>query len=279
MRGELRPDSVAAIVLGTRASARGPVAAALFVAAVALHGSAGWTLASGSGDRESEARPAPKPALRIEHVVDLEAPPPPAPEPEPPPPPEPPAARPAPAVKARAVEPPSTPPPATPPSDAPPPPAEAGQVVAADDSAATPLDFTGFDIATGAGKGYAGGKTAPSGTSSRPAHSPVVARRASLPARPRVSLARPVGLPRRDWNCPWPAEADALSIHEQVVVLRAVVRPDGSVASAELIADPGYGFGRIALTCARRQRFPPATDEHGRPITATSPPLRVRFTR
>jgi protein TonB len=63
------------------------------------------------------------------------------------------------------------------------------------------------------------------------------------------------------------------------VVIRAVVRADGAVASAELISDPGYGFGEIALACARQQRFPAATDDHGRPITATSPPIRVKFTR
>jgi periplasmic protein TonB len=88
-----------------------------------------------------------------------------------------------------------------------------------------------------------------------------------------------VGLPRQDWDCPWPPEAEALSIDEQFVLIRVVVRADGSVASADLISDPGYGFGPFALACARQQRFPAATDDAGRPITATSPPIRMRFTR
>ncbi|WP_437587945.1 energy transducer TonB [Sorangium sp. So ce1000] len=66
---------------------------------------------------------------------------------------------------------------------------------------------------------------------------------------------------------------------EQTVVIRAVVRADGTVASAELLSDPGYGFGQMSLACVRRQRFVPAADEEGRPITATSPPIRVRFPR
>jgi protein TonB len=88
-----------------------------------------------------------------------------------------------------------------------------------------------------------------------------------------------VGPPRREWDCPWPAAAAALSIDEQFAVVRAVVRADGTVASTELISDPGYGFGEVALACARRQRFPAASDDDGRPITATSPPIRVKFTR
>jgi outer membrane biosynthesis protein TonB len=62
-------------------------------------------------------------------------------------------------------------------------------------------------------------------------------------------------------------------------VIRVVVRPDGTVTRAELLSDPGSGFGEVALSCARSSRFQPATDADGRAITATSPPVHVRFTR
>ena len=93
------------------------------------------------------------------------------------------------------------------------------------------------------------------------------------------SQARPVALDVRQWSCPWPRQADALSIDEEVVVIRVVVRGDGSVASAELVADPGHGFGDAALDCARRHRFRPAAGRDGRAMVATSPPIRITFTR
>lgn len=264
--------SLVGVVLGTNSLQRGLLGAALLALAVALHAVAGLAaLASHGRDSDSAQDVAATPALQIDHVVAL----------EPPKSPPPPPARPQPVTKARVVEraPNAEPPVPTPPSEAPPPPAEAGQVVAANESAAQPLDFTAFDLSTGGGQRYAGGITASSGTSSRAIHTPVVDRRADPNAGARTSRARPVGPPGRDWDCPWPAEADALSIDEQFVVIRALVRADGTVASAELIADPGYGFGDVALTCARQQRFPVATDDDGRPITATSPPIRVKFTR
>ena len=271
-RRSLAEGSLAAVVLGTRSAQRGLLGTALFTLAIALHAGAGLAaLTSQNRNRESDQRISKRPSLRIDHVVDLEPPEPPAPPPAPPPPPPPP--------KARAVE--QGPRPEAPalPDDAPPPPAEAGQVVAADDSASQPLDFTRFDISTGEGQRFPGGITASSGTSSRAVQAPAVNRHAEPRALAGASRARPVGPPRRNWDCPWPAGATALSIKEQFVVIRAVVRADGAVASAELISDPGYGFGEIALACARQQRFPAATDDDGRPITATSPPIRVKFTR
>jgi periplasmic protein TonB len=266
--------SVAAVVLGTSSARGGLLTASSFALAVALHAGAGFAgLHSHSEDDDSVRRIAAKPALQIDHVLDLDP-------PELPPPPPPPATS-LPVTPARAIERASSPEPLSPgpPTEAPPPPAEAGQVVLAEESANEPLDFTGFAVSTGKGSRYIGGTTAASGTGSRAVHAPVVDRRADSVVRAGTSRARPVGRPSRDWDCPWPAEAGALSIDEQFVVIRAVVRADGTVVSAELISDPGYGFGRVALACARRQRFPAATDDDGRPIVATSPPIRVRFTR
>jgi protein TonB len=267
----LADGSLAAIVLGRSSVRRGLVGTALFIAAALLHVGAGLAaLASRSEDRDSDVSVASRPPLRIDHVVDLE----PA-EPQPLPP-EPPRR----VMRARAVEqaPRPAPPEATLPSEVQQP-ADAGRVVAADEGATEPLDFTRFSIRVGHGPRFAGGVTASSGSSARAVHTPVVDRGAHPNAGAGVSRARPVGPPRRDWDCPWPAEAAALSVDEQFVVVRAVVRADGTVASAQLISDPGYGFGEVALACARKQRFPAATDDDGRPITATSPPIHVRFTR
>jgi len=269
-RRPINEGGLAAIVLGARATRRGPVGVALLTLAFGVHAVAGLTTMASRSKDPSAPRAGAEPPIQIDHVVELDPPETPPPAVEVPPP----AARAierAPAREPRRPEPPS--------EGAPPPPAQAAEVVAAADDASQALDFTGFDIATGDGPRYAGGITASSGTSSRAVRGLVVDRAADPNARAGVSRARPVGAPRREWDCPWPAEAEALSIDEQFVVIRAVVRADGTVASAELISDPGYGFGAVALACAREQRFPAAIDDDGRPITATSPPVRVRFTR
>lgn len=263
-RRGMAEGSLAAIVLGTQASRRVPLGLALLALAVALY--VGGSLAAFSSHVTRSARvehTESSPVLVVEHIVELE-PPEPSPRPQ---------AQPTPVVKERAVA--RAP---SPPSDAPPP-ARAGQILAADESASAPLDFTDFMVSAGSSESYAGGRTAGLGTSSRASHALAGARRAELGAPAQASRARPVGPPRREWDCSWPAEAEALTSDEQFVVIRALVRADGSVASVELISEPGYGFGAIALACARQQRFPPATDDAGRPITATSPPIRVRFSR
>ena len=62
-------------------------------------------------------------------------------------------------------------------------------------------------------------------------------------------------------------------------MIRVVVTARGAVESAEIVTDPGDGFGAAALACARRTRFSPALDPRGRPIRARSPAIRVHFTR
>ncbi|MFP2908571.1 TonB family protein, partial [Pyxidicoccus sp. 3LFB2] len=215
----------------------------------------------------------PRPTVQVDHVVALT--PPAAPEPPPlppevkPPPPartEPPRAR----VKTAAPVAKESPPPRA--SE----PAQAGEVVAAKDSQA-PLDFTGFDIASGQAPRYAGGVTASTGRSTT-----AVAPSAGNAAEgdgDGENYSRPVQLPARNWSCPWPKEADALRLDEQTVVLRVVVTPEGRVTTAELMSDPGHGFGQAALACARSARFEAAVDRDGRRYLATSPPIRVRFKR
>jgi protein TonB len=244
--------------------------------AAALHAGVVTAAVLMRGD-QSEARPARRPVMTIDRLVELTAPDPPRPPESAADPPAPPRA----AAPIRAARPTTgaRTPESTNDAASPPPPAQAGQVVAAAPST-EPADFTGFDIATGEGPQFAGGVTASSGTNTRAVHTSVVDPNAP-PDRPQGErdLAAPVRLPARSWRCPWPRQADALGIDEQVVVLRVAVEADGRISSAELVDDPGHGFGDAALVCAREATFEPARDSSGRPVSATSPPVRVRFTR
>lgn len=265
--------SPASIVFGGAPRSWSHVLATSSVATVILYGLVGVALSRADWQR------APK-VVTPPMVVELLAPPPPpppAPEPPPPPPPEPPPVMKQAKVVERVVEKaaPAEPPPE--PSTEPPPPAEAGQVVAAEPDA--PADFTNFDIATGQGR-YRGGVTASSGTNTRAVHSAVVERSAAPgTGTGNASLAQPVRLEVRNWVCPWPEQADLLAVDEERVVLKVDVDAQGRVTAASVVTDPGYGFGAAALRCARQHRFLPATDVAGRPIAASSPPIRVRFSR
>jgi protein TonB len=125
----------------------------------------------------------------------------------------------------------------------------------------------GYSSAAGSGngRGKATGPSAPSDVGARDAA--------------RAVLSRGVTLDPTNWRCAWPREAIAQDVFERSVVLRVLVRPDGSAESAQLLSEPGFGLGRAALGCARTTRFTPALDREGRPVRATSPPIRVRFTR
>jgi periplasmic protein TonB len=215
-----------------------------------------------------------EPTLQVELLEPPPAPPPPEPEPAPPEPP--PVAK---AAPPRVLEkaPTVAPPPESPSNDSPPPPAEAGEVLAAEPDA--PADFTNFSITTGKGARYRGGVTASSGTSQRAVHSAVIDRVGALGSSGVLSLAKPVRLEVRHWKCPWPQEADLLAVDEETVVLGVEVDTEGVVKTAAIVSDPGYGFGAAALRCARQNRFLPATNELGQPISAKSPPIRVRFSR
>jgi protein TonB len=258
-------ESIASIIMGPVRTRPPGILVGAILATVVLHGAAGVLAWRAWPPKTAPApRAEPKPSIKVEHVVDL--------QPPAPPPPPPPTPAPAPRV-ARAPAPAKSPARDVPPSP-PPEPAQAAAVVAVDASEA-PLDFTGFDIVSGSSERYAGGVTASTGRSAQAVPGPA----AEAPGPTRPGRARSVQLPARNWSCPWPREADALRIDEQTVVLRVVVTPEGRVTSAELLSDPGHGFGQAALTCAREARFDAALDAEGRPSLATSPPIRVRFTR
>lgn len=94
-----------------------------------------------------------------------------------------------------------------------------------------------------------------------------------------VDRSRPASLVRKgDWACPWPAEAEAEQIDQAVVVIAVTVSETGRALSVD-VRDPGYGFGREARRCAMREAYVPALDREGRPTTAVTKPIRVRFSR
>ncbi len=157
---------------------------------------------------------------------------------------------------------------------APPPPAQAGRIITALPD--TAVDLTGDTFVTGTADMYAGGITTARGTSTHAVLTPPDPD-PEPPSGP--DLSSPVRLDGDEWRCTWPREAETEDIFDQAVVIRVVVRADGSTASASVVADPGHGFGPRAMACALRTRFVPAQDRAGHAISATSPPIRVHFTR
>jgi TonB family protein len=246
VRGPARPGSQSEAIFvasrGLPARARGRIAIAGALAAYG--GLAAWAMVATAHRPAAAAAPP-------EIAVELYEPPPPPPPP-PPDPPEPPRPR------ARTIR-------------AAPAPARAAQVVAQAPAAEEPLDLTSFTIATGAASSYAGGATSTTGTSTTAGDGSGTAADGDL--------SQPVRLREDEWDCPWPAEADALGIDEQTVVLQVTVSTEGRVTAAGLTRDPGYGFGDTALACARRTRFEAARDRGGRRVAARSGPIRVRFFR
>jgi len=158
--------------------------------------------------------------------------------------------------------------------------AQAATVIARPAESTAPIDLTADTVVTGKATAYAGGVTAAGGTSSSPVAASPGGRESHLgTSSAAIGGLTPVSLPSENWSCPWPSEADAEQIDEQTVILRVFVTASGEAQSAKLLADPGHGFGAAALACAMRTHFTPALDTGGRAMAATSPPIRVRFTR
>ncbi len=163
---------------------------------------------------------------------------------------------------------------------APPPPAQAGSIVAQEPAADEPVDLSAEAFVTGTASTYAGGTTSSSGTNPVAVQTSEVQPGAEPTLQPgEPDRSSPVQLDADGWQCAWPRAADDEPIYEQFVVLRVRVAKDGHALSANLVADPGHGFGAAAVACAMRTRFVSAKDRSGEPIDATSPPIRVRFTR
>jgi protein TonB len=168
-----------------------------------------------------------------------------------------------------------------------PPPAQAAAVVAREIPPGAPLDMTAETLVVGSANEYAGGLTTPGGTSTGrgqgrgPSQGTTSAGTPGGKGLASAGAGRfaPVGLASQSWSCPWPSEAEALPTDEETVVIRVVVRPDGTAESVAIVSDPGHGFGQAASTCALRTLFTPARAAGGEPVRAASAPIRVRFTR
>jgi periplasmic protein TonB len=201
---------------------------------------------------------------------------------EPPPPPPPPEPEPTPEPKEIPTAAPATPTAAPPPAAA-----EAGKVLTADPDPNEPVDLTGDGFVSGNGDRFAGGVTAATGTSknavrdirSKPegvgkaAPGPVSSAAGSNLSR----AAAPMG---GGWSdCGFPAEADIEGIDQAVVSLTVVVGPDGRAKSVTILKDPGNGFGQATRACAFRKQFATALDLAGNPITMSTAPFTVRYTR
>jgi hypothetical protein len=160
--------------------------------------------------------------------------------------------------------------------------AQAGRVVTAPVDPNKPLDLTQFDMPVGKSEAYAGGFTAPSGTSKVAVNDPRAQARGVVGGTgttPGGSLARAAAPARRDWSCPWPEEEQASDLREARVSVRIQVDSDGRAQTVDLLGSPSPAFAIAARICARSERFAAARDEAGRPIPGTISSLSIHFVR
>jgi periplasmic protein TonB len=199
--------------------------------------------------------------------------------PPPPPPPVEPEAKPEPAAVPRAAPREVTP---APPAAAP---AQAAKVLTQEPDPNEPVDLTGDTIVTGNADSYAGGITASNGTGSKavrglagPTAPAAQAPAAAPPPPPGPDRSHKASIGAKEWNVPFPAEADTAQIDEAYVTLQMDIQSDGTVSAVRILSDPGNGFGREARRYALTLKIPPATDHDGNPIASTVT-TKVHFTR
>jgi protein TonB len=108
---------------------------------------------------------------------------------------------------------------------------------------------------------------------------PVIATSVPAAAPPPVGGSRPIGFrPGTSFACPFPREADTVKIDRAIVSIQITVGVDGTVLSATVKNDPGYGFGEAARLCVMGTRYQPALDQAGTPVVASTA-INVRFQR
>lgn len=215
---------------------------------------------------------------RVQRDVEVDVQPEPEPEPEPPPP------EPEPEPEPKPVAPPPEKPPPAAPKEAPAPAAaQAGKVLTAEPTPDEPLDLTGDAFVQGNADYYAGGITASKGTSTQAVRTPVaradgvVGGTGTAPAS-GVDRSRAAGIAEKNWDCPFPAEAELEQINYQQVRVAVTVSAQGKPLDVKVIGDTSFGFGRAAQRCALSKTFIPALDRGGNPITTTAA-LVVTFVR
>src|SRR5690606_27963066 len=145
--------------------------------------------------------------------------------------------------------------------------AEAGKVLTSEPDPNEPLDLTDQGFLSGSGTRFAGGVTAPDGTSDKAVRNRN-ARANGVPAGTGTAPAAPIARePARDlsapakpsvsggWNCPFPPESNVEQVNFARVTMVVVVDTNGRAKSATVLSDPGYGFGRAARTCAMSKQY------------------------
>jgi protein TonB len=134
---------------------------------------------------------------------------------------------------------------------------------------------SGDGVGSGTGKGFGTGTGG--GKGDKPAAPPPPP---PPPPPPAVDKSAPPTLVgSKSWNCPFPPEADAAGKDSAVVQLVVTVGASGSPEGAQVLADPGTGFGRAAKTCALGRKYKAGLDRDGNPTRAKTPPITVRFSR
>ena len=171
--------------------------------------------------------------------------------------------------------------------DSPPPAAaKAAAVQTAKDDSQEPLSFPGAMTNGDGNAGY--GAQSGNGTGDKPVTTPG-AKATGTPGGTGTGTAPQAAAPDRSkpptlvgstsWNCPFPPEADAEGRDSATATIVVTVRPDGSPQNVSIVADPGSGFGRAARACALTRRYQAGLDRDGKATTASTPPIRVRFSR
>jgi protein TonB len=207
------------------------------------------------------------------YELDLEQPPPPPPpppEPETPPPPEPAPTAPPPPRAAQPQPAEHAPPPAA---------AEAGKVLTAEPDPDEPVDLTGNTFIQGTGDSYAGGVTSSTGTSKaavrdvRATGNGVGTGSGSakgVAGGTGPDLSTPARPASGSWDhCGFPQEAEVEQVNQAKVSIAVTITADGRAQSVSVMQDPGFGFGALAKRCALRERFNPAKNRLGEPVSAT----------
>jgi len=201
---------------------------------------------------------------------------------EPPPPPPPPEAE---AKPEQAPAPVKAPPHEATPTPPAPAPAQAAKVLTQEPDPNEPVDLTGDTIVTGNADSYAGGITASNGTGTKAVRGLASAKGAAAeaapappPPPPGPDRSRKASIGAKEWNVPFPAEADTAQIDEAYVVLQLDIQADGTVSAVRVLTDPGNGFGREARRYALTLKIPAALDHDGNPIASTVT-TKVHFTR
>jgi len=147
---------------------------------------------------------------------------------------------------------------------------------------AGPLDFTGTADAVATGYSESGSRTygARSGTPGAPPGAAVVAapsRAAAEAQGPDLSRSAEV-TGGKEWNCPFPPEADGEGTDDAVATIRVAVSASGKVERVSVLSDPGHGFGAAAERCATSREWSAAVDRGGRAVRGERV-VAVRFVR